>query len=67
MTPQSIRRAAKVLRREAKSLKESNAIGSRQWVYRGPDEQRYVERDKRDHDEMIDLARQLEAMAKERN
>ena len=60
MTPSDMRRAAKVLRREARSLKETNAIGRRLWVWHEDlGDKAIVEAAKADYDVMMDLARKL--------
>jgi hypothetical protein len=58
MTPQSIRRAAKVLRKHARSLRDSFYDGGWQCLDTFPEVPA-------DHDEMIDLARQLERLARD--
>jgi hypothetical protein len=59
MTPAEIRKAAKVLRREARLLKDSHTDGKR-WLCIA-DEDFYA---KDEYDDMLDLARKLEAHAK---
>jgi hypothetical protein len=63
-----LRRAAAILRREARAIKASHQFGRSQW-FAGPFAtalyREVVARDRRYHDEMLDLARKLVAHAKE--
>lgn len=56
MTPARTRRAAEVLRREAAIIRSSNRMLNGRWSPDAKDE-------KSQHDEMIALAEELEAMA----
>lgn len=60
MTPRDLRRAAAILRREARAIKESHSVLD-DW-----DEcaSGYISDEQRDHDEMLDLAAKLETCAK---
>jgi hypothetical protein len=60
-----LRRAAAILRREARAIKAGRAVGRKQWA-ESPDtvEYQYMLIDKYNHDEMLDLAAKLETCAK---
>ena len=64
MNKRNLLRAAASLRREARAIKESHQRGDDEWFTSRPEEQKCVDRDRRDHDEMLDLAAKLETCAK---